>query len=82
MRILSLDPPDRRHLSACKKIRRYCKIMAWMADKVCFQQAAVDVLAQDPVHWSKETTSREDQGNANRDLHRRMAASSLASHWT
>ena len=49
------------------------KTIAWMAKKCRFQQAAVDLVEQDPGHWSKELTSPEDQGNINRDLHRRMA---------
>ena len=49
------------------------KTMAWMAEKSRFQQAAVDLVEQDPGHWSKELTSPEDQGNITRDLRRRMA---------
>ena len=49
------------------------KIMAWMAKKDRFQQAAADLVLQDSEHWCKELTNPEDQGNINRDLHRRMA---------
>ena len=49
------------------------KTMAWLAKKGCFQQAAADLVQQDPMHWCKEQTCLEDQGNINRDLHRRMA---------
>ena len=49
------------------------KTMAWMANKVRFRRAVVALVEQDPAHWSKETTSPEDQGNINWDLHRRIA---------
>ena len=49
------------------------KTTAWLAKKGCFQQAAADLVQQDPVHWCEERTCSEDQGNINRDLHQRMA---------
>ena len=49
------------------------KTMAWMAKNVASSRHRWTWSSKTPGHWSKELTSPEDQGNINRDLHRRMA---------